>query len=136
MFPVFFFFLFHDLFEIVSDYSLPRVMLLFGIETFRYTECYRLMWREVWVFPGGLVVKNPPDKQEMRVWSLGQEDPLEEEVATHPSILAWEIPWTKEPGRLQPTGSQRVVHDLMTEHACLGVKYKVVTWEWSCVGKE
>jgi len=41
----------------------------------------------------------------------GWEDPLEEEMATHSSILAWEILWTEEPGRLQPTGSQRVGHD-------------------------
>ena len=46
------------------------------------------------------------EPQEMQVWSLGQEDPLEEEVATHSSILAWEIPWTKEPVGLQSTGLQ------------------------------
>ena len=45
------------------------------------------------------------------VGSLGQEDPLEEGVVTHCSILAWEIPWTEEPGRLQSMGSQRVGHD-------------------------
>ena len=44
----------------------------------------------------------------MRVGSLGQEEPLEEEMATHSSILAWEIPWTDEPGGLQSMGSQRV----------------------------
>ena len=43
-------------------------------------------------FPGGSVVKNPPAMQEMQVWSLGQEDPLEKEMATHSSILAWRIP--------------------------------------------
>ena len=43
--------------------------------------------------------------------SLGREDPLEKEMATHSSILAWRIPWTEEPGRLQSTGSQRVGHD-------------------------
>ena len=48
---------------------------------------------------------------ETRVWSLGQEDPLEEEMATHSSILAWEIPWTEKPGGLQLMGSQRVGHD-------------------------
>ena len=48
-------------------------------------------------FPGGSVVKNLPALQEMWVLPLGQEDPLEEEMATHPSILAWEIPWTEEP---------------------------------------
>ena len=51
-------------------------------------------------FPGGSVVKNPPAMQEMWVQSLGQEDPLEKEMATHSSILAWEIPWTEEPGEL------------------------------------
>ena len=51
-------------------------------------------------FPGGVVVKNPPAMQDTRVWSLGQEDPLEEEMATHSSILVWEIPWTEEPGGL------------------------------------
>ena len=45
------------------------------------------------------------------VQSLGREDPLEEGVATHPSILAWRNPWTEEPGRLQSMGSQRIGHD-------------------------
>ena len=49
--------------------------------------------------------------QETEVRSLGWEDPLEEETATHPSILAWKIPWIEEPGRLQSEGSQRVRHD-------------------------
>ena len=51
------------------------------------------------------------EMQQMQVWSLGQEDPLEEEMATYSSILAWEIPWTEEPGRLPSMGSQRVGHD-------------------------
>ena len=51
-------------------------------------------------------VNNPPTTQEMWVRSLGQEDPLEKEMATHTSILAWEIPWTVEPGGLQSLGSQ------------------------------
>ena len=55
---------------------------------------------------------------EMLVLSLGQENPLEEEMATHSSILAWRILWTEEPGGLQPKGSQRIRHDLATEHAC------------------
>ena len=53
--------------------------------------------------------------QETWVRSLGGEDPLEKEPATHSSILAWEIPWTEEPGRLQSVSSQRVKHDLVTE---------------------
>ena len=56
------------------------------------------------------MVKNLPAKQETRVQSLGQEDPLRREMATHSSILAWKIPWTEEPGRLQSMGSQRVGH--------------------------
>ena len=65
-------------------------------------------------FPDGSMVKNPPamqEPQETQVQFLGQEDPLEEGMATHSSILAWRIPWTEEPGGLQSTGSQRVGHD-------------------------
>ena len=52
----------------------------------------------------------------MQVQSLGQEDPLEKGMTTPCSILAWEIPWTEESGRLQSVGSQRVRHDLVSEH--------------------
>ena len=52
----------------------------------------------------------------MKVQSLDPEDPLEQEIATHPSILAWEIPWTEEPRGLQSTGSQRVRHNRVIEH--------------------
>ena len=69
-------------------------------------------------FSGGTVdtlvaqmVKNLPAMRESRVRSLGQEDPLEKEMATHSSILAWETSWTEKPGGLQSTGSQRVGHD-------------------------
>ena len=51
----------------------------------------------------------------MWVWSLGWEDPLEEEMATHSSVLAWEIPWTEEPGRLQSMGLKRVRYNLVTK---------------------
>ena len=53
-------------------------------------------------------VKNPPTMQETQAQSLGLEDPLENEMATHSSILAWEISWTEEPGRLQSMGSQEL----------------------------
>ena len=56
-------------------------------------------------------VKSLPAVQETGVQTLGQEDPLEKEMATHSSILAWEIPWSEEPGGLQSMRSQRVVHD-------------------------
>ena len=55
--------------------------------------------------------KNLPAMQETRVQSLDWEDPLEKEMATHFSILAWEIPWTEEPGGLQSMGSRRVTQD-------------------------
>ena len=58
---------------------------------------------------------NPPAMQETWVQSLGQEDPLEEEMATHSIILAREIPWTEEPGGLQSMGLQRVGHNLATK---------------------
>ena len=56
-------------------------------------------------------LKRLPARRETRVQSLGREDPLEKEMATHSRILAWRIPWMEEPGRLQFTGSQRVGHD-------------------------
>ena len=61
----------------------------------------------VWGFPGGSVVKNPPAKEETQVWPLGQEDPLEKEMVTHSGILAWEIPRTEEPVRLLSMGLQK-----------------------------
>ena len=59
----------------------------------------------------------------MWVQPIDQGDPLKEEMATHPSILAWEIPWTEEPGELQSMGSQRIGHDL--KHACT---HQVISW--------
>ena len=64
-------------------------------------------------FPSGAMVKNPPANAEdarERVQSLGREGPLEEGMATHSSIVAWETPWTEEPGGLQSMGSQRAGH--------------------------
>ena len=57
------------------------------------------------------LVKSLPAMQEMRVQFLGWEDPLEKEMATHSSIVVWEIPWIEEPGRLQSMGLQTVGHD-------------------------
>ena len=57
-----------------------------------------------------------PETQETWFWSLGWKDPLEKEVATQSSIFAWRTPWTEEPGGLQSIGSQKVWHDLATEH--------------------
>ena len=64
-------------------------------------------------------LKNLPGTRETWVWSLGQEDTLEKEMATHSSILAWRIPWTEEPGGLQSTGSQKVRHNWATSLSTL-----------------
>ena len=81
-----------------------------------------LLWSRYWSernslgetnhFLGGSVVKNRLPVQEIRVWSLGQEDPLEKEMATHSSILACRIPWTEEPGGYNLWSHRRVRHDL------------------------
>ena len=72
-------------------------------------------------FTGGSGGKESPCMQETWVQSLGQEDSLEKEMATHSSILAWRIPWTEEPGGLQSMGSQRVRYDLATKPQTLMV---------------
>jgi len=71
-------------------------------------------------FPGGSAVKNLPVKQETWVQALGWENPLEEDMATHSSILTWRIPWAEEPGRLQSMGSQRVGQEWSdSKHTCM-----------------
>ena len=66
---------------------------------------------ETWASLGAKLVENLPAMPETQVQSLGQEDPMEEEMATHSSILAWKIPWTEEPGGLQSLGLKRVGQD-------------------------
>ena len=68
-------------------------------------------YRASWASLVAQTVKNLPAMQETSVPSLGWEDPLEKGMATHSSILAWEIPWTEEPGGLESMGSQRVRHN-------------------------
>ena len=65
---------------------------------------------DLYPVPVARMVRNPPVMQETRVPSLVGEDPLEKEMATHSSTLAWKIPWTGEPGRLQSMGLQRLGH--------------------------
>ena len=91
-------------------------------------------------FPGGSVVKILPAKQETWVQSLSYEDPLQEGMATQSSILAWEIPWTEETGRLQSMGCQRVRHNLVTEQqqqrVLLSVTQVSKVPSWSHVGEQ
>ena len=76
-----------------------------------YTENYKTLMKEIGGFPGGSEVKASTWNAGDLVRSLCWEDPLEKGVATHSSILAWEIPWTEEPSGLQSMGSKRVGHD-------------------------
>ena len=74
---------------------------------FESLEEYMCLFKQqVWASLVAQLVKNPPLMQEIWVQFFSQEDPLEKEIATHSSILAWRILWTEEPGRLQPMGSQ------------------------------
>ena len=75
------------------------------------SDCYVYPFRKNWASLVAQMVKNLPAMQETQVQSLGQEDPLEKGIATHSNILAWRVPWTEQPGRLQSIGSQRVGHD-------------------------
>ena len=79
-----------------------------------------------WAFPVAQMVKHLPAMWETWVWSLGQEDPLEEGMATHSSTLAWKIPWTEEPGRLQSMGSQRVRDDWATSLSLNHILLKIL----------
>ena len=76
------------------------------------------------VYTQRIVPVNLPSVQETQVQSLGWEDPLEKGIATHSSILAWRIPWTEEPGRLQSMRSQRTRHNevINTHKKCLHLK--------------
>ena len=84
--------------------SFPKTHIVFPIRVIS----------SVFLSPGGSVIKNPLPIQKMWVWSLGWEDPLEKKMAICSNILAWEIPWTEETGRLQSMGLQRLRHDWVT----------------------
>ena len=95
--------------EILDCIQLNLILVILNLSL----NCY--MWLVTTMgFPSDSVVENPPaiqKTQETQVWSLGQEDALEEGIATHFSILAWRIPWREEPGGPQSMGSQRVRYD-------------------------
>ena len=79
------------------------------------------------------MVKRLPTMRETQVQSLGQEDPLEKDMAPHSSTLAWKIPWMEEPGRLQSMGSQRVGHDWVTSFHFTSMAGKEDNWVYVCV---
>ena len=104
-------------FQFVSITNIPAI-------NWFYINLYRPMLLFLWAqFPGlGLLIKEYvypiQETQEMQIQSLAQEDPLEEDMATHFSILAWRIPWTEKSGRLQSTGSQLSDTTEATLHTC------------------
>ena len=110
--------------ERILLYSMNLILCTFGKWPRcpgKITQMALVLCSSITSFPGGSVVslvaqriKRLPAMWETRVRSLGWEDPLEKEMATHSSTLAWRIPWTEEPGRLQSMGSQRVGHDWAT----------------------
>ena len=79
------------------------------------------------------MVKNLPAMWETWIWSLGLEEPVEKEMATHSSILAWIIPWTEEPGRLQSMGSQGVGHNWATNIYIYAVWGCYCPWIWDTI---
>ena len=94
--------------------------LLMVVVSLAHNHSYYILHKIIIVMTGGTVVKNPAASAgdaEDWVWSLGCADPLKEEMAAHSSILAWRIPWTEDPGELQPWGRRRARHDLCTD-AC------------------
>ena len=94
------------------------------------SPCFQhFVFVDVWASLVAQRLKRLPGMRETRVRSLGREDPLEKEMATHSSILAWRIPWREEPGRLQSMGSPRVGHDWATSltHSSLTSSVK-----WVC----
>ena len=103
--------------------SVNHSLLILGLSPMSFSCVWSLTWKKQIYFSylhllkfdrSGSAVKNPPathEPQETWLRSLGWEDTLEEGMATHSSILAWRIPWTEKPGRLQSIGSQRVGHD-------------------------
>ena len=81
------------------------------------------------------MVKNPPAVWKTWVLSLGQEDPLEEGMATHSSILVWRIPWIEEPGGLQSMGSERVRHEWGSKHIKQRGTWSLSLWQKWCLPK-
>ena len=102
--------------------TIPLTIKEMHIETTMRYHFTSLVWLESKRQINGLVaqmIKNPPAVQKTPVWSLGWEDLLENDMATHSNILAWRIPWTEEPHWLKSKGLQRVRHDWVVKHACV-----------------
>ena len=95
----------------MNDFYCHSTTLSLGYKTIYFTvQREKRLRLSAWVSLVAQMVKNLPAMQETRVWTLAREDPLEKGMASHASILAWRIPWTEKPARLQSMVSQRVRH--------------------------
>ena len=109
-----------DLFHHTQDFKSSHTSPVSGGDNMAFTyrlEEYKMICSHLNPHRASLVaqiVKNLPAMWEIWVWSLGREDPLEKDMATHSSTLAWKIPWTEDPSRLESMGLQRVGHDWAT----------------------
>ena len=99
--------------NIYSGFSFVELSIIFILShIFKIKSQYVSFWASLMA----QTIKHLSAMQETQIWSLGWEDSLEKEMATHSSILAWRIPWTEEPGRLQSIGLKRVRHDWVTNY--------------------
>ena len=108
--------------------SWPRDQISISYQKPPYTHTHTHTYVHIYTHRASqvaLVVKNPTVIHETWVRSLGGEDPLEKEMVTHSSILAWRIPWTEEPGGLQSIGSQRVGHDWVHTHTHTHIRHNL-----------
>ena len=101
------------------SFLICQVGLITNLNSLGWTERLALTTTVCVAYLVAQEVKHLPARRETRVQCLGREDPLEKEMATHSSTLAWKIPWTEEPARLQSMGSQRVRHDWATSLSLL-----------------
>ena len=103
---------FNSKFSSGSTYCFVNMLDFFSPYCVTFSDIYFIfLYLSGMASPVAQTIKRLPTMRETWVRSLGREDPLEKEIATHSSILAWKIPWTEEPGRLQSVGSQRVEHN-------------------------
>ena len=119
------------LFHLSAAFNLLGHFLILEICFFPWHEWQHItgiLPASLFFLPVTQMVKNLPAMQETWVRSLGQEDPLEKEMATHSSIFAWKIPKTEETGRLQSIGSQRVGHDW-----AISLSWFVDSFSWQCL---
>ena len=110
----------------ISNFSGTFKMISFSL---KFQGCIYYTSKQ-WSFLVAQLVENLPAMQETRVWSLGREDPLEKEMATHSSVLAWRIPWTEEPGGLQTMESQESDMTKQLNHQTVAILLTIILYKY------